>query len=45
MNTKLSSRSPLPDVLKGIAVIRMILVHLMAVFATPEIYDLSLIHI
>jgi uncharacterized membrane protein len=39
MNTKLSSRSPLPDILKGIAVIRMILVHLMAVFATQEIYD------
>ena len=39
MNTKLVSRSPLPDILKGIAVIRMILVHLMAVFATQEIYD------
>lgn len=29
----------LPDILKGIAVIRMILVHLFEVFATPEIYD------
>lgn len=29
----------LPDILKGIAVIRMILVHLFEVFATPEIYQ------
>jgi uncharacterized membrane protein len=41
MNTenKSGNRMALPDILKGIAVIRMILVHLIEVFATPEIYD------
>lgn len=41
MNTGNNSgnRMALPDILKGIAVIRMILVHLFEVFATPEIYN------
>ncbi|MBE0661185.1 MAG: DUF1624 domain-containing protein [Bacteroidales bacterium] len=41
MNTenKSGNRMALPDILKGIAVIRMILVHLFEVFATPEIYQ------
>jgi len=31
-------RAPLPDILKGIAVVRMILVHIVAVFATQELH-------
>jgi uncharacterized membrane protein len=40
-NTEIKSgnRIALPDILKGIAVIRMILVHLFEVFATPEIFQ------
>lgn len=34
-----SGRLPLPDILKGIAVFRMVVVHLMEVFATAEIYE------
>lgn len=36
---KVKLREALPDMLKGIAVIRMILVHIMAVFATPQLHD------
>jgi uncharacterized membrane protein len=35
---KFVNRLALPDILKGIAVIRMILVHLFEVFASPDIY-------
>lgn len=42
MVTNNSQRSALPDILKGIAVIRMIVVHLMEVFATAEIYQSQL---
>jgi uncharacterized membrane protein len=35
---KINERSPLPDILKGIAVILMIQVHLMQLFATEALY-------
>lgn len=38
-HTSSASRLALPDILKGVAVIRMIIVHLMEVFASPEIYQ------
>ena len=46
MNTenKSGSRIALPDILKGIAVVRMILVHLFEVFATPDIYNDKIWH-
>jgi uncharacterized membrane protein len=35
--TMVTKRAALPDILKGIAVVRMVLVHLFEVFASPEI--------
>ncbi len=36
---KVRLREPLPDILKGIAVVRMILVHIVAVLATPHLFS------
>lgn len=38
MNTSTQQRLPLPDLLKGIAVLLMIQVHIMELFALPELY-------